>query len=226
MMGWIRLNAADGHALDAYWAQPAAPQGAIVVLQEIFGVNPHIRALCDRYCEQGYLAIAPALFDRVSRSQVLGYDARGIALGREIRGQLSDAQALLDVQAAVDWAAVQLGPQAKIAVMGFCWGGTLAWLAVTRLSGLRCAVAYYGTGIAAYVDETPKVPMLLHFGKQDAHIPAEHVDKIAQAWPELPLYRYEAGHGFNCDDRPAYHPSSAELAAARTHEFLKDHLKC
>jgi carboxymethylenebutenolidase len=225
-MAWIELKAQDGHVLQAYCAQPAAPQGAIVVLQEIFGVNPHIRSLCDRYCEQGYLAVAPALFDRAARSQVLGYDASGIARGREIRGQISDELALLDVQAAIDWASQQLGPAGRVAVIGFCWGGTLAWLSASRLSGLRCAVAYYGTNIAGYVDEAPKVPVLLHFGTQDAHIPPQHVDKIAQRWPELPLYRYDAGHGFHCDDRPAYHGPSAQLAAQRTREFLKEQIQC
>lgn len=220
-MAWIELKAADGHGLDAYCAQPAgSPQGAIVVLQEIFGVNPHIRSLCDRFAEQGYLAVAPALYDRVSKSESLAYDTAGIARGREIRSQLSDAQALVDVQAAIDWAAGQLGPGAKVAVMGFCWGGTLAWLSATQLSGVSCAVAYYGTGIAAYVDEAPKVPMLLHFGTQDIHISPSDIDKISQTWPQLALYRYEAGHGFNCDDRPAYHQPSAELATDRTREFL------
>lgn len=225
-MGWLELKAGDGHGLDAWCEQPAAPKGAIVVLQEIFGVNPHIRSLCERYAKEGWLAVAPALYDRVAKAQVLGYDADGIARGREIRGQVSDEQALVDVQAAIDWAAARLGPQAPMVVIGFCWGGTLAWLSATRLSGLSGAVAYYGTGIAAYVNESPKVPVLLHFGEQDAYIPPEHVDSIARAWPELPLHRYPAGHGFHCDDRAAFHSPSAQLAAARTREFLEERIKC
>jgi carboxymethylenebutenolidase len=227
IMSTTQLTATDGHTLDAYCAHPAvAPQGAIVVLQEIFGVNPHIRSLCDRYAALGYLAIAPHLFDRVARSQEMGYDAEGVARGREVKGKLTDEQALLDVQAAVDWAAARLGPQPKVAVIGFCWGGTLAWLAAARLSGVACAVAYYGTNIAGYLGDAPKVPVLLHFGEQDTHIPPEHVARIAQAWPQLEIHRYEAGHGFNCDDRPAFHQPSAQAAALRTHAFLESQFKC
>ena len=222
-MSWIQLTAADGHVLDAYCAQPAAPKGAVVVLQEIFGVNPHIQAVCDRFASHGYAAIAPALFDRAKKSQVLGYDAEGIAQGRALKAQLSDDQALLDVQAAVEW----LGRQnLAVAACGFCWGGTLAWLAAGRLSGLCAAVAYYGTNIAGYLNEKPKVPMLLHFGEHDTNIPPEKVDMIARAFPQVPLYRYPAGHGFNCDDRAAFHAGSAAAASDRTMQFLKDNMPC
>ena len=226
-MSSIELKAGDDHVLTAYCAQPAAaPKGAIVVLQEIFGVNPHIRSLCERFAQAGYVAIAPALFDRVARGQILAYDEAGVARGREVKAQISDEQALVDVQAAIDWATGQIGPEGKVAVIGFCWGGTLAWLSAARLGGLCAGVAYYGTGIAACLGEAPKVPMMLHFGEQDAHIPPDDVNAIAQAWPGFALYRYPAGHGFNCDDRPAYHRPSAELAAARTQQFLEDTFKC
>lgn len=225
-MGWIHLRAGDDHVLDAYCATPAAPRGAIVVLQEIFGVNPHIRSLCERYAKDGWLAVAPALYDRAVKGTVLGYDASGIASGRDLCGQVGNENALRDVQAAVDFAASALGPQGKVGVIGFCWGGTLAWLSAARLSGISGVVAYYGTGIAAHVHETPQVPVLLHFGEQDAHIPMEHLDAIARAWPAVPLHRYPTGHGFHCDDRPAYHPPSAELANARTRDFLEKKITC
>jgi carboxymethylenebutenolidase len=223
-MDWIELKSSDGHVLDAYIAKPAGEaRGAIVVLQEIFGVNAHMRSVCDKYAQQGWFAIAPALFDRVAKSQALGYDAEGIAQGRELRGKLTDAQALRDVQAAIDLARAG---SVKVAVIGFCWGGTLAWLAASRLEGVACAVAYYGTNIHGYLNETPKVPMLLHFGDEDTHIPPEHVAAIAKAFPQAELYRYPAGHGFNCDERPAFHAASAESAGARTEDFLKRELQC
>jgi len=220
-MAWIELRADDGHQLQAWEARPeGAPRGAVVVLQEIFGVNGHIRAACDRLATQGWVAVAPALFDRVSRGRELGYDPAGIAAGRAGKEHVGEEAALRDVQAAVSHAALC----GKVAVMGFCWGGTLAWLAAARLSGVACAIAYYGTAIHAHRDGQPRVPVLLHFGEQDAHIPAEHVRAIATAHPELPLYRYDAGHGFNCDERPAFHAPSAALAGERTQAFLKSHL--
>ena len=226
-MGWTALQAGDGHTLQAWVAVPqGAPRGAVVVLQEIFGVNAHIRSLCERYAQQGWLAVAPALFDRVLPGQELAYDAAGIAQAREVKANISDAQALLDVQAAIDHAAAQAGRHAPVTVMGFCWGGTLAWLSAARLRGLSGAIAYYGTNIAGYLGEAPRVPVLLHFGALDAHIPQDHVDSIAAAWPAVALHRYPAGHGFNCDDRAAFDAPSAALAAQRTQEFLETTLPC
>ena len=223
-MAWIELTASDGHVLQAWEARPAGtPRGALVVLQEIFGVNAHIRSVCDRWAAQGWLAIAPALYDRVARGLEAGYDAQGIAQGRAAKDQLGDSTALLDVQAALQRA--HAGCE-RAAVIGFCWGGTLAWLAAARLPGVDAAVAYYGTNIAAHLGEAPKVPVLMHFGEQDTHIPPEHVRSIAQAWPELALHLYPAGHGFNCEERPAYHADSAALAAARTRDFLEKHIAC
>lgn len=220
-MAWIELHASDGHRPQAWIAEPQGrPRGGVVVLQEIFGVNSHIRAVCDRLAAQGWLAIAPALFDRVEPGCELGYQPEQAGAGRAVRERIGDPEALLDVQAAIDRAA----PAGKVAVMGFCWGGTLAWLAASRLSGLDGAVAYYGTAIHAHRAETPQVPVLMHFGEQDAHIPLPHVADIAAAHPELPIHRYEAGHGFNCDERPAYHAASAQLAGGRTQQFLEQHL--
>jgi carboxymethylenebutenolidase len=220
-MAWIELRATDGHALQAWLAEPQGqPRGAVVVLQEIFGVNRHIRKVCDRLAAQGWLAIAPALFDRVEPGRELGYGPEQANAGRAVRNRIADDEALRDVQAAI----ARASAAGKVAVMGFCWGGTLAWLAAARLSGLACGLAYYGTNIHAHRAEAPKVPFLMHFGKQDAHIPLQHVTEIAAAHPGLPLYRYEAGHGFNCDERPAYDAASAQLAGARTQQFLEQHL--
>jgi carboxymethylenebutenolidase len=224
-MAWVELTAADGHVLQAWCARPAGtPRGAIVVLQEIFGVNAHVRAVCDAWAAEGWVAVAPALYDRVARGAEAGYGPQGIAQGRAWKEKLGDETALKDVQAAIDFAQAQGGR--GVAVIGFCWGGTLAWLAAARLSGLDAAIAYYGTNIAGYVGEPPKVPVLLHFGDQDTHIPPEHVQKIAAAWPQLELHRYPAGHGFNCDERPSYHAASASLAARRTRDFLKETIEC
>lgn len=229
-MAWIDLKAADGHALRAWRAtaeaagDTAAPRGALVVLQEIFGVNAHIRSVCDRYAVQGWTAIAPSLFDRATATvPEMGYGPEDIAQGRDLKARLSDEAALLDVQAAIDHAAA-LAP--KVAVVGFCWGGTLAWLAASRLKGLHAVVAYYGTNIAGNLDAVPQVPVLLHFGEHDTHIPPEHVRQIAAACPQAELHVYAAGHGFACDARAAFHAPSAELAATRTERFLRNALSC
>ena len=220
-MSWIQLKSADGHVLQAWQAQPAGkPRGCIVVLQEIFGVTNHIRNVCDRFAAQGWVAIAPALYDRVGRGHELPYGEQGIAQGRALKAGVTEAQALADVQAAVD----HLRPKGKVAVVGFCWGGTLAWLSASRLQGVSAAVAYYGTNIHDNVREQPRVPVLLHFGDNDKHILPEHVSGISKTWPQVPLYRYDADHGFNCDERPAYHPASAQLAGTRTQQFLERHL--
>lgn len=226
-MNWIELTASDGHRLQAWCARPdGQARGAVVVLQEIFGVNKHIRAVCDRLAEQGWLAVAPALFDRAETQQALAYDAAAVARGRELQGRVGNDAALLDVQAALDWSAAQPGVAGRVAVLGFCWGGTLTWLAAARLQGIGAAIAYYGTNIAAHLQERPRVPVLLHFGEQDPHIPPQHVADIERAYPDIALHRYPAGHGFNCDDRAAFHADSAALAGARTLAFLKEVFPC
>lgn len=219
---WTPLLAADGHRLNAWAARPPEnrPAGAVVVLQEIFGVNGYIRSVCERMADQGWLAIAPALFDRARPGLELGYGPDGVASGRAAKEGVSEADALRDVQAAID----HVRPAGQVAVLGFCWGGTLAWLAAARLQGVACAVAYYGTNIHGHIQERPRVPVLMHFGDQDAHIPPQHVQDIAAAWPQMPLYRYDAGHGFHCDARPAFDPASARLAGDRTQSFLERHL--
>jgi carboxymethylenebutenolidase len=220
----IELEAADGHRSGAYLAMPRhstpAPRAALVVLQEVFGVNGHIRSLCDRAAALGYLGLAPSLYDRVEPGVELAYGAEGVARGREIRTQVSDEIAMRDVAAAVEEARRRVVPGGKVGVIGYCWGGTLAWLAAARLPQVAAAVGYYGSGIAGHLAESPRVPVLLHFGARDAHIPLADVEKIRSTYPEVPIHVYDAGHGFNCDERPSYEPVSAIQAQARTTTFL------
>jgi len=216
----ISLEAADGHLLGAYRADPAgAARAGLVVIQEVFGVNDHIRRVCDGFAAEGYAVIAPALFDRAERGVALDYDEAGLARGREIRTALGWDDPLRDVAAAV----TALGGAGPAGVIGYCWGGSLAWLAATRLD-VACAVGYYGGQIAAFVDERPRCPVLLHFGERDPIIPAEDVGRIREAHPEVPVHVYPAGHGFNCDARSDYDGESARLARERTLAHLAAHL--
>jgi len=208
----VTLTAEDGHTLSAYRADPVRdPRGGIVVCQEIFGINEHIRGVADRFAEEGYSVIAPALFDRVERDVELDYDEAGVTRGRALKDQVPAEDALLDIKAA----AAQLS--GGIAIVGYCWGGTLAWLAATRLSGIACAVCYYGGGIHEFREEHPRCPVMMHFGEEDAAIPMEHVEDIQELQFESPIFTYpKAGHGFNCDMRASYHPESAATAYQRT----------
>jgi carboxymethylenebutenolidase len=218
----LELTAADGHKFSAYRADPSGtPKGAIVVIQEIFGVNNHIRNVTDKFAAQGYVAIAPALFDRAKRGFEVGYDADSVAAGREMRGKVKDEDMLADTQAAIN-AVSNVG---KVAVVGYCLGGTIAYLSATRLNGIAAAVGYYGGGIAAAANEKTKVPVMLHFGDQDQGIPLTDVDKVRAAHPEIPIHIYHAGHGFSCDERGSFEPESAKVALDRTLGFLSEHLK-
>jgi carboxymethylenebutenolidase len=218
----LELTAVDGHKFSAYRADPSGtPKGAIVVIQEIFGVNHHIRNVTDKFAAEGYVAIAPALFDRAQRGVEVGYDAASIATGREMRGKIKDEEILKDTQAAID-AVASVG---KVAVVGYCLGGTIAYFSATRLKGIAAAVGYYGGGIAAAAGEKPKVPVMLHFGDADQGIPLTDVDKIKAAHPEMPIHIYHAGHGFSCDERGSFEPESAKVALGRTLEFVGQHLK-
>jgi carboxymethylenebutenolidase len=217
----IKLTAADSVTIDAYRADPAgSPRGGLVVLQEIFGVNAHIRSVADRFADQGYLAIAPALFDRVQPGLELGYDAEGLKIGVATQKQTVPADTLKDVAAAVAEAA----GAGRVGVVGYCWGGTLAYRAAAELAGVAAAVGYYGGGIASMLDTRPKVPLMLHFGETDDHIPLTAVEAIRAALPGVPVYTYPAGHGFNCDARGSYDRASADLALSRTLPFLRDHV--
>ena len=216
----LTLTANDGHQLAAYCAQPEnKPRAAIVVIQEIFGVNGHIRDICDRLAAQGYAAVAPALFDRIEPGVELDYGEPGVARGRDLKAAMIWENAVADLAAAVD-AARQFG---AVGVVGFCWGGSLAWLAATRLNS-EVVVGFYGGQIVDFLDETPNCPMLLHFGEQDTAIPLADVEKIRLAHPRIPVHLYPGGHGFNCDRRASYHADSAALAWDRTMEFLRKNL--
>lgn len=217
----ITLRAADGHALSAYRSAPASvPVGGLVVLQEIFGVNAHMREICDAYAGRGFLTIAPALFDRARRGTELGYDEQAVARGRALRTAIAVEATLLDVQAAIDAAAEGGG----VAVLGYCWGGSIAFMSATRLSGVRCAVAYYGAQTIPYAHEPIRVPVLMHFGEHDPRIPPADIATIMRHNPGIEMHLYPADHGFNCDHREEWHAESASRALARTLVFLERNL--
>jgi len=216
----IELKAEDGHQLVAYRVDPdGVAKGGLVVIQEIFGVNAHIRDVCDRFAAAGYSVIAPAVFDRVKKGVELGYDEDGIAAGRELMGRLDWDSALKDVSAA----AQALRPDGKVGVVGYCWGGSLAWLAACRMD-IAAAVGYYGGQIPKYVGEAPRAPVMLHFGEMDASIPLQGVEAVKAAHPDIPVYIYPAGHGFACDRRASYHQESSALAWRRTLAFFDEKL--
>jgi carboxymethylenebutenolidase len=217
----ITLTAVDGHTLDAYRADPQGKaRGGLVVAQEIFGVNHHIRAVCDGFAAAGYLAVAPALFDRARKKVEFGYTPDDLAKGFEIMQSLDLDNVMKDVAAA----AAVAKAAGRVGVVGYCWGGTVAWAAATRLDGIAASVCYYGGGIGELAGEKPRCPVMLHFGDQDPWIPMEVVEKVRAAHPKLPLYIYHADHGFNCDARGSYHAESAKLALDRTLGFLREHV--
>jgi carboxymethylenebutenolidase len=218
----VTLTADDGHTLSAYRADPSGrPRGGLVVVQEIFGVNTHIKRVTDGFAADGYVALAPAIFDRVEPGYATGYTPADIEQGRAVRGKIPLDDMVRDVRAAVSALKAEGMP---VGVVGYCLGGTLAWLAATRIDGLSAAVGYYGGGIADTVQEQPRCPVLLHFGETDASIPREHYEKVKATHSEIPVHVYPAGHGFNCDERGSYDEPSARLARTRTLEFLRQHL--
>ena len=216
------LTAADKHQLGAYRADPkGTPKGGIVVVQEIFGVNQHIRAVCDRFANEGYVAVAPALFDRAQRNFECGYTPPEIENARKFIAKPDWDAMLRDTDAAIK----ELKAVGPIAVVGFCMGGTIAFLSAARLSGLRAAVAYYGGRIVAFADEKPKCPTQMHFGETDHSISMADVDIIKQKRSDCEIYVYkDAGHGFHCDERGSFHQPSRDLAWQRTTAFLKKHM--
>jgi carboxymethylenebutenolidase len=219
----VTLTSSDGFKLGAYRADPkGTPKGAIVVIQEIFGVNHHIRAVTDRVAEEGYVAIAPAVFDRMQKDFQTGYSPDDIAKGRDM-AMKADQQAMLrDTQAAID-AVKGVG---KVGITGFCMGGTVTFNAAADLSGLTAAVAYYGGQIAKNVDKKPKVPTMMHFGEKDAGIPLPDVETIKSKHPNAEIFVYDnAQHGFHCDERASYDKKSADIAWKRTMDFFGKHLK-
>jgi carboxymethylenebutenolidase len=217
MGAFITLTASDGYEISAWRADPAGtPRGGIVVVQEIFGVNHHIRGMADFFAAQGYLAIAPALFDRVQKGVDLGYGGSDRQAAMALMGKVDSQKMMLDVAAAVPPA----NEGGKVAVVGYCLGGSLAYYAASRLPDVSAAVCYYGGRILDAKDDTPKVPTILHFGEKDGHIPIARVKDFAAAHRDLPIYIYPADHGFNCDERESYDATSAALALSRTLEFL------
>lgn len=227
----IRLTAADGFEFGAYRARPdGAPRAGVVVIQEIFGVNVHIRAVCDGYAEAGYLAVAPAIYDRIEPDVQLGYAPDDVARGRDIRAKCDMAKVIADVTAAAEGAvegAVEGGPGAgKVGIVGYCWGGQIVYVASCRLGDkLSCAAGYYGGGIVPLLGETPAVPLMLHFGTEDASVPLSDAERIGEAHPEVAIHLYQgAGHGFNCNLRAQYHAEAAALARERTLAFFAQHL--
>ncbi|HEY5263487.1 MAG TPA: dienelactone hydrolase family protein [Steroidobacteraceae bacterium] len=214
----VELTASDGHRLSAYLAEPAGnSRGGIVVIQEIFGVTNHIRAVADQYAAAGFTALAPALFDRVERDVDVPYT--DMAKGFGYMQAMKNDSVLLDVQAAID----RVRAAGKVGVVGFCWGGTVAYLAAARLK-IDAAVVYYGGQISRYPADKPRCPVLFHFGEKDTHIPLSTVEEIKSANPQGIFHLYPAEHGFNCNDRASFEPASAKLALERSVEFLHQHV--
>jgi carboxymethylenebutenolidase len=219
----IKLTASDHFQFGGYRAEPnGAPIGAVVVIQEIFGVNHHIRAVCDRLAREGYVAIAPSIFDRIEPGFTSGYSPDEVATARKFVANPDWAAMLCDTQAAID-AVKDVG---RVGIIGFCLGGSVAYAAATKLSGLSAAIGYYGGAIVRFADDQPKVPTQLHFGEKDAGIPLGDVETIKAKRPEVEIHVYSgAQHGFNCDERASYDKSSADIAWPRSLGFLAGHLK-
>ena len=218
----ITLKSKDGFEFGAYVAEPQGkPRGAVVVIQEIFGVNHHIRSVADRYAQLGYLAIAPALFDRGEKNFQSGYDGAAMDKARGLTQKISLDDRLADTQAAID----HVKSAGKVAVLGYCMGGSIAFLSTTRLNGVSAGVGYYGGQIAQFASEKPKAPIMLHFGEKDQSIPLTDVEKIKAAQPGVPIFVYNgAGHGFHCDERGSFNAEAAQVAACRSQEFLAKHI--
>ena len=217
-----QLTSSDGFTLGAYQAAPdGAAKGAVVVIQEIFGVNNHIREVVDGYAADGYFAIAPQIFDRVEPGIELGYEEADMNAGIEIAFQKLDmGKTLADIQAAIEAASAQ----GKVGVVGYCFGGLLTWLSACELSGVSAASSYYGGGVAGEAGRSAQCPVIMHFGELDAHIPMSDVDKVKAAQPDVPVYVYPADHGFNCDHRASYDAAAAALAKERTLAFFGENL--
>jgi len=219
-MSTLQLLASDGNRLAAFVARPEErPRGAVVVVQEIFGVNSHIRRTAEQYAAAGYLAIAPALFDRQQRDVDLGYDAAGMQAGIELMIKSTNDGAIADLDAAI----AAVAHAGRVGMVGYCWGGRNTYLACCR-TNVAAGVAYYGGGIAQLLDDTPRCPMMFHFGEHDSHIPLAEVEAIRRAYPAGVYHLYPAGHGFNCSERASFDAASARLAFERSIEFFHQHV--
>lgn len=228
MGAFVDLKSGDGFTFSAWVAQPdGAPRGAVVLLQEIFGVNSHIRAVADRLAVRGYLTVAPATFHRVRPGVDMGYTGDDMQAGFALKSAVEALPApgvMADIQAAIDHAAQISG--CKVGILGFCWGGLLAWRAACTLTGLSAAVPYYGGGMTTEGEAArqPQVPVLAHFGQRDHWIALDTVQAFARAHPEVEVHIYDADHGFNCDQRASYDEAAAMTARDRTLAFLDKHL--
>ena len=228
MGNMIELKAADGHTFAAYVAQPASKaKGAVVVLQEIFGVNAHIQEVADGYAQAGYVAVAPATFDRQQRGVNLGYKPEDMSAGFALKTAIEALPApgvIADIQAAVDHAASVSG--GKVGVVGYCWGGLLTWRAACLVKGVAAAAPYYGGGVttAAEMARQPHCPVQAHFGAKDHWIPLDTVEAFRQAHPQVEVHVYDADHGFNCDQRGSWDAPAAKLARERTLALFAQHV--
>ena len=217
----IELSASDHHKLAAYVAQPQGKaRGGVVVIQEIFGVNSHIKGEADGYAAEGYFVVAPAMFDRAQHGYDTGYSQDEIQAGVKIMNGLDWAKTMLDTAAAIEHAK----SAGKVGIVGYCWGGTVAWVAAARLSGLACAAPYYGGGMPGFIGEQPKCPVMCNFGEKDQSPTMEQAKQIVAAHPSIGAHFYPAGHGFNCDQRGSYDAPSAKLARERTLTFFRQHI--
>jgi carboxymethylenebutenolidase len=217
----IELTAADGHNFSAYVAEPQGKaRGALIVVMEIFGVNSHIKKVTDEYAAEGYLAIAPAFFDRVQRGLDVGYSPPEIEQARALMQKMSFNDALKDAEAARK----HVESAGKVGILGYCWGGAMSFKAACNLDGLACAVAYYGGAIPSLINEKPRCPVLFHWGETDHSIPLEKAREVASVHKDQQHHFYPAGHGFNCDQRGSYDAESAKIAKGRSLEFLHKHV--
>lgn len=220
MSGFIELTASDGFKLAAYSAGPKAAKAGVVVIQEIFGVNNHIRNMCERFAAHGYAVIAPAVYDRVQRGFEVGYTTDDIATGRDVRMKLDDAKLMQDVEAAAKF----LAPR-RLGIVGYCFGGTVAWWGATRSNSFSAAASWYGGGVAGTRDEKPNCSVQFHLGEKDASIPQQDIDAIRAAQAKAETFVYAgAQHGFGCDERGSYTEADYEVAQKRTLDFFAKNL--
>ncbi len=218
----ISITAADGHDFDAYLSIPSGPsKAALIIVQEIFGVNEHIQKLSNNFATRGYATIAPYFFDRIEKNVNLDYSPESVDLGRNLKSKLDWDKTIIDIRATANF----IRDYGSVGLIGYCMGGSIAWLAATRESGVAVSVGYYGGNIVDFIDEKPKIPCLLHFGDKDSTIPLENVNKIRTANPDIDSFIYEnSDHGFNCDLRGSYNANSSRLALERTLDFFDKNL--
>jgi len=220
MNEFIDITAKDNHQFSAYISQPSGkPKAGIVIIQEIFGVNAHIREVTDFYASKGYLCIAPSLFDRIEKNVTLNYDEKGVSKGRNLK-ELCDKDALKDIEASIS----VVSSAGKVGVIGYCWGGSLSWRIGCDNSNISAAVCYYGGDIPKLRDLKPKCNIITHFGELDKGIPINEVKSFEEIRPEVLTYTYPADHGFNCNHRSQFNKTCADIAIDRTLKFLEKNI--